>query len=64
MECNHKDIEDFILMSKQSIKITTINTRLRALRSFYNFLFKNKLIDKKRQRDLEVTLLIVCLIKN
>ncbi|MGG3233268.1 phage integrase N-terminal SAM-like domain-containing protein [Priestia flexa] len=46
VECNHKDIEDFILMSKQPIKITTINTRLRALRSFYNFLFKNKLIDK------------------
>lgn len=54
MECNHKDIEDFILMSKQSIKITTINTRLRALRSFYNFLFKNKLIDKNPMQHIKL----------
>ncbi|WP_043978161.1 tyrosine-type recombinase/integrase [Priestia megaterium] len=54
VECNHKDIEDFILMSKQSIKITTINTRLRALRSFYNFLFKNKLIDKTPMQHIKL----------
>ncbi|MGG1272521.1 tyrosine-type recombinase/integrase [Priestia aryabhattai] len=54
VECNHKDIEDFILMSKQSIKITTINTRLRALRSFYNFLFKNKLIDKNPMQHIKL----------
>lgn len=54
VECNHKDIEDFILMSKQSIKITTINTRLRALRSFYNFLFKNKLIDKNPMQNIKL----------
>ncbi|MGE6897507.1 tyrosine-type recombinase/integrase [Priestia flexa] len=54
VECNHKDIEDFILMSKQSIKITTINTRLRALRSFYNFLFKNKLIDKNPMKNIKL----------
>lgn len=54
VECNHKDIEDFILMSKQSIKITTINTRLRALRSFYNFLFKNKLIDENPMKNIKL----------
>ncbi|MEN3772544.1 tyrosine-type recombinase/integrase [Priestia megaterium] len=54
VECNHRDIEDFILMSKQSIKITTINTRLRALRSFYNFLFKNKLIDKNPMKNIKL----------
>ncbi|MEH7520178.1 tyrosine-type recombinase/integrase, partial [Priestia megaterium] len=54
MECNHKDIEEFILMSKQSIKITTINTRLRALRSFYNFLFKNKLIDNNPMKNIKL----------
>ncbi|MCM3197048.1 tyrosine-type recombinase/integrase [Priestia megaterium] len=54
VECNHKDIENFILMSKQSIKITTINTRLRALRSFYNFLFKNKLIDKNPMQNIKL----------
>lgn len=54
VECNHKDIEDFILMSKQPIKITTINTRLRALRSFYNFLFKNKLIDKNPMKNIKL----------
>lgn len=54
IECHHKDIEDFILMSKQSIKITTINTRLRALRSFYNFLFKSKLIDKNPMKNIKL----------
>ncbi|MFP8645028.1 tyrosine-type recombinase/integrase [Priestia aryabhattai] len=54
VECSHKDIEDFILMSKQSIKITTINTRLRALRSFYNFLFKNNLIDKNPMKNIKL----------
>ncbi|MGN8231918.1 phage integrase N-terminal SAM-like domain-containing protein [Priestia flexa] len=54
VECNYKDIEDFILMSKQSIKITTINTRLRALCSFYNFLFKNKLIDKNPMKNIKL----------
>ncbi|UYV53450.1 tyrosine-type recombinase/integrase [Priestia megaterium] len=54
VECSHKDIEDFILMSKKSIKITTINTRLRALRSFYNFLFKNNLIDKNPMKNIKL----------
>ncbi|MEK4966384.1 tyrosine-type recombinase/integrase [Cytobacillus sp. FSL R7-0696] len=43
---DQKDIEDLILKSKELMKVTTINTRLRALRSFYNFLYKRKLIDK------------------
>ncbi|WDM33699.1 tyrosine-type recombinase/integrase [Priestia megaterium] len=54
VECHQKDIEDFILMSKQSIKITSINTRLRALRSFYNYLSKNKLIDKSPMKNIKL----------
>lgn len=54
VECHQKDIEDFILRSKQSIKITSINTRLRALRSFYNYLSKNKLIDKSPMKNIKL----------
>jgi hypothetical protein len=45
VECQQKDIELLILKSKELMKVTTINTRLRALRAFYNFLFKNRLIE-------------------
>ncbi|MFE4030122.1 tyrosine-type recombinase/integrase [Priestia sp. YIM B13551] len=54
VECQQKDIENFILTSKQSIKITSINTRLRALRSFYNYLSKNKLIDKNPMQNIKL----------
>jgi len=54
VECQQQDIENFILMSKQSIKITSINTRLRALRSFYNYLSKNKLIDKNPMQNIKL----------
>ncbi|WP_224773351.1 site-specific integrase [Metabacillus idriensis] len=40
VNCNQKDIEELILQSKKIMKVTTINTRLRALRAFYNFLVK------------------------
>ncbi len=54
VEWEQKDVEDLILRSKQLMKVTTINTRLRALRSFYNFLDKNKLIDKNPMKNIKL----------
>ncbi|WP_340454769.1 tyrosine-type recombinase/integrase [Peribacillus butanolivorans] len=36
------------------MKVTTINTRLRALRAFYNFLCKSKLIDKNPMKNIKL----------
>ncbi|MCD4646685.1 integrase [Bacillus mycoides] len=54
VEWQQRDVEDLILKSKQLMKVTTINTRLRALRSFYNFLDKNKLIDKNPMKNIKL----------
>ncbi|HFK1790668.1 TPA: tyrosine-type recombinase/integrase [Bacillus pacificus] len=54
VEWEQKDVEDLILKSKQLMKVTTINTRLRALRSFYNFLDKNKMIDKNPMKNIKL----------
>ncbi|QWG61981.1 tyrosine-type recombinase/integrase [Bacillus mycoides] len=54
VEWEQKDVEDLILKSKQLMKVTTINTRLRALRSFYNFLDKNKLTDKNPMENIKL----------
>lgn len=54
VEWEQRDVEDLILKSKQLMKVTTINTRLRALRSFYNFLDKNKLIDKNPMKNIKL----------
>lgn len=34
--------------------MTTINTRLRALRSFYNFLYKNKHIETNPMKNIKL----------
>ncbi len=54
VECEQQDIENLIIESKKLIKVTTINTRLRALRSFYNYLYKNKLIDKNPMKNIKL----------
>lgn len=54
VEWEQKDIEDLILKSKQLMKVTTINTRLRALRAFYNFLHKKKLIDQNPMKGIKL----------
>ncbi|MED0667752.1 tyrosine-type recombinase/integrase [Bacillus badius] len=54
VEWKQKDIEDLILQSKKMMKVTTINTRLRALRSFYNFLAKNKLINESPMKNIKL----------
>ncbi|WP_191557789.1 tyrosine-type recombinase/integrase [Metabacillus idriensis] len=54
VDCQQIDIETFILKSKQFMKVTSINTRLRALRSFYNFLFKYKHLDKNAMKNIKL----------
>ncbi|ARK29039.1 tyrosine-type recombinase/integrase [Halalkalibacter krulwichiae] len=54
VDWKQSDIENLILESKKIMKITTINTRLRALRSFYNFLFRNKLISKNPMANIKL----------
>ncbi|WP_250161012.1 tyrosine-type recombinase/integrase [Peribacillus frigoritolerans] len=54
VEWVQKDVESLILQSKELMKVTTINTRLRALRAFYNFLCKNKLIDKNPMKNIKL----------
>ncbi|RLQ89959.1 tyrosine-type recombinase/integrase [Falsibacillus albus] len=54
IECNECDIENLILKSKDQMKVTTINTRLRALRAYYNYLSKNKLIDNNPMKNIKL----------
>ncbi|WP_240514235.1 hypothetical protein [Bacillus cereus] len=54
VEWQQKDVEDLILKSKQLMKVTTIKTRLRAHRSFYNFLDKNKLTNKNSMKNIKL----------
>ncbi|UTT42279.1 tyrosine-type recombinase/integrase [Exiguobacterium aurantiacum] len=48
------DIEHLIMISKERIKITTINTRLRALRAFYNFIYRKRLISTNPMEDIKL----------
>lgn len=48
------DVEEFILKSKEFMSITSINTRLRALRSFFNFAYKKKFIKKNPMKDIKL----------
>ncbi|MFI8708469.1 tyrosine-type recombinase/integrase [Bacillus sp. NPDC077411] len=54
VDLQQKDIENLILQSKQQISITTINTRLRALRAFFNFLHKQKYISKNPMKNIKL----------
>jgi hypothetical protein len=54
VECTQKDIEELILQSKKIMKTTTINTRLRALRAFYNYLHKSRLIEKNPMKNIKL----------
>nr|WP_242485219.1 tyrosine-type recombinase/integrase [Peribacillus sp. TH27] len=54
VECEQQDIENLIIESKKLIKVTTINTRLRALRSFYNFLYKNKHLETNPMKNIKL----------
>ncbi|MEK3855746.1 tyrosine-type recombinase/integrase [Cytobacillus sp. FSL H8-0458] len=45
---------DSFIKSKELMKVTTINIRLRALRAFYNFLFKNKVIEVNPMKNIKL----------
>ncbi len=36
------------------MKVTTTNTRLRALRAFYNYLYKDNLIDTNPMKNIKL----------
>lgn len=44
VELDQEDIETLILHLKNKIKVVSINTRLRAIKAFFNYLEKNKLL--------------------
>jgi len=54
VDWKEKDVEEFITKSKTLMKITTINTRLRALRSFYNFLERNSLKKENPMKNIKL----------
>lgn len=49
-----RDVEEFILTSKDATSVTSINTRLRALRSFFNFVHKKKIIKKNPMKNIKL----------
>ncbi|SFQ76809.1 Phage integrase, N-terminal SAM-like domain [Psychrobacillus psychrotolerans] len=53
VELTQKDIEDIVLHLKSKIKVVSINTRIRALKSFYNFLYKNKLVMPNPMKNIK-----------
>lgn len=62
IELNKDDIEQIILHLKGQIKTVSINTRIRALKAFFNYLYKNNIIHKnptaniKQLRDRQRTI--------
>ncbi|MFB5198603.1 tyrosine-type recombinase/integrase [Neobacillus sp. KR4-4] len=48
------DIESLIFQSKELMTITSINTRLRALRAFYNFLVSRKFLKKNPMKNIKL----------
>ncbi|MGY6209498.1 tyrosine-type recombinase/integrase [Cytobacillus firmus] len=47
VELDQEDIETLILHLKDKIRVVSINTRLRAVKAFFNYLEKNKLLYSK-----------------
>lgn len=54
VECDQSDIERFITEGRATMNVTSINTRLRALRAFYNFLVKNKYIKVSPMKNVKL----------
>lgn len=46
VDLNQQEMEQVILFLKDKIKIVSFNTRIRAIKSLFNFLFKEKIISK------------------
>ncbi|MGE7768430.1 phage integrase SAM-like domain-containing protein [Peribacillus sp. NPDC096540] len=43
-----------LYMKEQGLKIVTINTRLRSIRAYFNFLYKQKLIRKNPVENIKL----------
>jgi site-specific recombinase XerD len=53
VELSQDDIETLILYLKEKIKVISINTRLRAIKAFFNYLDKNKLIYSNPTKNIK-----------
>lgn len=53
VEISQEDIETLILHLKDKIKVVSINTRLRAIKAFFNYLDKNKLIYSNPTKNIK-----------
>ncbi|KAB2489990.1 tyrosine-type recombinase/integrase [Priestia endophytica] len=54
IELNEKDIEKVILLWQQNLKVTSINSKLRAIRPFYSFLQQKHWIEKNPAKDVKL----------
>jgi site-specific recombinase XerD len=52
VELNQTDIENLILFLKDQIKIVSINTRIRAMKTFFNYLHKNNLVKPNPMKNI------------
>lgn len=53
VDLTRRDIEDILLHLKQHLRIVSINTRIRALKAYFNFLTKNKILGKNPMEDIK-----------
>ncbi|MGX9135958.1 tyrosine-type recombinase/integrase [Rummeliibacillus sp. JY-2-4R] len=53
IELNKDDIEQIILHLKGQIKTVSINTRIRALKALFNYLYKSNIIHKNPTADIK-----------
>ncbi|MEH7012025.1 hypothetical protein V7087_14650 [Neobacillus niacini] len=53
VELSQEDIETLILHLKEKIKVVSINTRLCAIKAFFNYLDKNKLINSNPMKNIK-----------
>ncbi len=53
VELNKKDTEQLILHLKDKIKIVSINTKIRALSAFFNYLYRIRAVTPNPMKNIE-----------
>lgn len=53
VELTQKDIENMILFLKEKIKIVSINSRIRGLKTLFNYLYKSKMVVPNPMRNIK-----------
>jgi site-specific recombinase XerD len=53
VELKKKDIEQMILHLKDKIKIVSINTRIRALSAFFNYLYRISAVTPNAMKNIQ-----------